>query len=192
MTANNMLYPARRFGAVPMQAFTEDEWTRLLSAAKRQDLQDWLILSVAYEGFLRVSEVLALRSGDIMPDGRIICRRLKGSKTNALPIRNLEVRQFLDELITRHRPNKGDALFNRSRRTLDWRLKKYGVQAGVPAEKCHAHAIKHTACQAALDATGNILAVKALAGHSDIGSTLAYVSMTTESALAVREKAVRR
>jgi integrase len=176
----------RRFGAIPMQSFSPEEWARLLEVAKQRDPQDWLILSLAYEGFLRVSEVLALRSGDILPDGRIVCRRLKGSVTNCLPIRNTEARQFLAHVI-KARPNKGDRLFDRNRRTLDWRIKRYGGAAGIPLEKCHMHATKHTACQRALEETdGRVLVVKALAGHADIGSTLSYVGMNTETALAFR------
>jgi site-specific recombinase XerC len=82
---------------------------------------------------------------------------------------------------------------NVSRRTLDWRIKKYGHMAGLPPEKCHAHALKHTACQITMDETdGNIMAVKTLAGHSDIGSTLQYTDLTTDEALDIRERARAR
>jgi type 1 fimbriae regulatory protein FimB len=76
-----------------------------------------------------------------------------------------------------------------SRRTLDWRIKRYCEMAGIPPEKAHAHALKHTACQITMDETdGNIMAVKTLAGHSDIGSTLEYADITTEEALEIRAR----
>jgi integrase/recombinase XerD len=162
----------------PMQAFTDKELEKLLFAARCEDLRDFAIIDLMFECFLRVSEVLALRCGDILPDGRVVCRRLKGSKDNILPIRNQDV---LALVLT--------AVQKRGDRALDWRIKKYGHMAGLPPEKCHAHALKHTACQTTMDATdGNIMAVKALSGHSDIGSTLAYADLTTEEALDIRER----
>jgi integrase len=76
-----------------------------------------------------------------------------------------------------------------NRRTLDWRIKRYGNIAGLDPIKMHAHALKHTACQITMDETdGNIMAVKTLAGHSDIGSTLVYADITTDEALKIRER----
>jgi integrase/recombinase XerD len=173
-----------------MQRLTDEENARLMMILKQEDLQDWLIVGLMQECFLRVSEALSLRAGDILPDGRVVCHRKKGSKTNVLPIRDPELRQGVQVLL-RLRQNKTDLLFNRPRRTLDYRLKVYGAKCGVPEEKCHAHAVgKHTAAQNALEETGgNIMAVKELAGHKSINSTLAYVHMTTDEALALREKA---
>jgi integrase len=171
-----------------MQRLTEQEMERLLSIAKQEDMQDYIIFGLAFEGFMRVSEVLELRAGDILPDGRVMIHRKKRSVTNVLPIRNEDVLVAVNWLLT-HRPRKGDLLFNRPRRTLDWRMKEYGRKVGIPVEKCHMHAIKHGACQTALDETGgNIMAVKTLAGHKSISSTLAYCGMTQEQALDLRTK----
>ena len=174
----------------PMQAFTEQELDKLLFAARCEDLRDFAIIDLMFELFLRVSEVLALRVGDILPDGRVVCRRLKGSKDNILPIRNQDALALVMTAVERRKDDRAALLFdNVSRRTLDWRIKKYGAMAGLPPEKCHAHALKHTACQTTMDATdGNIMAVKALAGHSDIDSTLAYTDLSTDEALDIREK----
>ena len=173
----------------PQQSLTEAELEKLLTAAQLEDLRDFAIIDLMFELFLRVSEVLALRVGDILPDGRVVCRRLKGSRDNILPIRN---RDALALVLTacEKRKDRAALLFdNVSRRTLDWRIKKYGHMAGLPPEKCHAHALKHTACQITMDETdGNIMAVKTLAGHSDIGSTLEYADITTDEALDIRER----
>lgn len=173
----------------PQQSLTEAELEKLLTAAQLEDLRDFAIIDLMFECFLRVSEVLALRVGDILPDGRVVCRRLKGSRDNILPIRN---RDALALVLTacEKRKDRAALLFdNVSRRTLDWRIKKYGHMAGLPPEKCHAHALKHTACQITMDETdGNIMAVKTLAGHSDIGSTLNYADITTDEALDIRER----
>jgi len=173
----------------PMQALTDKELEKLLFAARCEDPRDFAIIDLMYECFLRVSEVLALRVGDILPDGRVVCRRLKGSKDNVLPIRNQDVLALVMKACEARKDRAALLFDNVSRRTLDWRIKKYGAMAGLPPEKCHAHALKHTACQSTMDATdGNIMAVKALAGHSDIGSSLAYADLSTEEAHEIRAR----
>jgi len=171
----------------PMQALTEHELDKLLLIAKQEDLRDYAVIDLMFECFLRVSEVLELRVGDVLPDGRVICRRKKGSKDNILPVRNRDVWALI-MAACRKRGDRAALLFdNYSRRTLDWRIKRYCSIVGIPPEKAHAHAMKHTACQHTMDETdGNIMAVKALAGHSDIGSTLRYADLTTEEALTIR------
>jgi integrase/recombinase XerD len=178
----------------PMQSFSYEELDKLLFAARIEDLRDFAIIDLMFECFLRVSEVLALRVGDILPDGRVVCRRNKGSKDNILPIRNRDALALIMCACEKRKDDRAALLFdNVSRRTLDWRIKKYGHMAGLPPEKCHAHALKHTACQITMDETdGNIMAVKTLAGHSDIGSTLQYTDLTTDEALDIRERARAR
>ena len=170
-----------------MQSLSAQELSRLLHIAKQEDLRDFVIIDLMFECFLRVSEVLELRVGDILPDGRVICRRKKGSRDNILPVRNRDVRALIMSACQRRRDRAALLFDNYSRRTLDWRIKRYCAIVGVPPEKAHAHAMKHTACQITLDNThGNIMAVKSLAGHSDIGSTLRYTDLTTDQALEIR------
>lgn len=177
-----------QFGRVPMQRLTPLENARLKTYLQMNDTEDWLLWCLMEECFLRVSEVLSLRAGDILPDGRVVCHRVKGSETNVLPIRDATVRYMVTEY-AKGKPRKGDLLFTRSRRTLDWRLKEAGRKSGVPEEKCHAHAAKHTACQRALDeCDDNILAVQKLAGHASVDSTLRYTEFSVEQALAMRRK----
>jgi integrase len=176
-----------RFGAVPMQSLTPAENARLTAYLRETDTQDYLIWCLMQEGFLRVSEVLNLRNGDVMPDGRIICHRGKNSGTNILPIMSEDVLVTLRWLLTK-RPNKSQLLFDRPRRTFDWRLKRAGEALGLPIEKMHAHAAKHTACMDMMVQTdGRIMAVKTIAGHRSVTSTLKYTNMTTEQALQYRK-----
>jgi integrase len=180
-----------QFGRVPMQYLTPLENARLKLYLEQNDVQDWLLWCLAEELFLRVSEVLSLRAGDVLSDGRVVCHRKKGSETNVLPLRDPKVKAIVVEYAKR-KAHKGDPLFTRSRRTLDWRLKEAGRRCGVPEEKCHMHSAKHTACQVALQQTdNNILAVQKLAGHASVDSTLRYTQFTVEQALAMRKDNAR-
>jgi integrase/recombinase XerD len=171
------------------QSLTQKELDSLLLIARQEDLRDFCIIDLMFELFLRISEVLELRVGDVLPDQRIVCRRKKGSQDNILPVRNLDVWALIVDECVRKEDRAALLFGNYSRRTLDWRIKRYCAICGVPPEKAHAHAMKHTACQLTMDETdGNIMAVKTLAGHSDIGSTLRYTDLTTEQALEIRAK----
>lgn len=175
------------FGRMPMQSLTPDEDKLLKDYLKENDLQDWAIWCLIQEGFFRISEVLALRAGDITADGRIYCHRGKNSGPNILPIMDEQLLVMIRHQVSKC-ATKSTPLFNRPRRTFDWRLKQAGKALGLPVEKMHAHAGKHTACQQALvDTDGRIFAVKTLAGHKSILSTLKYTVMSTEQALKYRE-----
>jgi len=171
-----------------MQSFTKEELDALLLIAHQQDLRDFVILDLMFELFLRVSEVLELRVGDVLPNRRIVCRRKKGSRDNILPVRNRHAWALIRAACETRRDRAALLFDNYSRRTLDWRIKRYCAIVGIPHEKAHAHAMKHTACQLTMNETeGNIMAVKALAGHSDIDSTLRYSDLTAEEALEIRD-----
>jgi len=172
----------------PKQSLTKKELDGLLLIARQEDVRDFVILDLMFELFLRVSEVLELRVGDVLPDGRIVCRRKKGSRDNILPVRNLDAWALIRTACQKRKDRAALLFDNYSRRTLDWRIKRYCAIVGIPHEKAHAHAMKHTACQLTMNQTdGNIMAVKVLAGHSDIDSTLRYSDLTTEEALEIRD-----
>jgi integrase/recombinase XerD len=183
----------QRFGAAPMQSLTQDELERLLTVALQEDIQDFVAIGLMFETFGRVSEVLSLRRADILPDGRVLMRRLKGSKTNVLPIRRLDVRTALQHALDHYvGPEKSAPIFSRNRRTLDWRIKRYCKLARIPEEKAHAHTLKHAACNAALEETGgNVVAVQKLAGHADLNSTARYLEMSVDHALDLRENTLK-
>ena len=66
------------------------EIDKLLSAAKlspRHGTRNHLMILLAFRHALRISEVVGLRVSDInLDEGRIYCKRLKGSVTNTHPM----------------------------------------------------------------------------------------------------------
>ena len=72
------------------------EIDKLLTAAKsfpRHGLRNHLMILLAYRHALRITEVINLRASDInLDEGRIYCKRLKGSVTNTHPMEGDEIR----------------------------------------------------------------------------------------------------
>ena len=127
--------------------FSPDEIRRFFAVLKGN--RDKAMFRVMYLKALRASEVGMLRMEDYHErEGRLFVRRLKHSKAGEFRLHRQEG-QFLRAWI-RERGRAPGAIFRSrnhrpiSRRQLDRLVKAYGAAAGLPAEKCHAHAFKHS------------------------------------------------
>jgi site-specific recombinase XerD len=70
-------------------------------------------------------------------------------------------------------------------------MKYYCRLAGIPDEKAHPHALKHSCCTHLLsDQRESIVDVQAHVGHSDIRNTMIYAKLT-ETANDARAKRLR-
>jgi site-specific recombinase XerD len=68
-------------------------------------------------------------------------------------------------------------------RTQFFRLfKAVATEAGLPAEKRHPHALKHSLASHLVSANVNLALVKQQLGHKSIGSTMRYVTTTDQQA----------
>jgi type 1 fimbriae regulatory protein FimB len=167
----------------------------VLRAAKAKGTREWAMVLLAYRHGMRASEVCNLRLDDVdLKNGHIVVARLKGSlrTTQALtehrgePLLN-EVRALRDWL--RQRPNDGsDVLFvsqkgGRLDRSQFFRLfRAIASSAGLPAEKCHPHALKHSIASHLVSANVNLALVKQQLGHKSIGSTMKYINTSDRQA----------
>jgi integrase len=119
---------------------------RLLQAAKDESENHWLPILVAFIHALRAGEVVAI-TGDNIVDGKLVLKREKNSNPvnddlhyDANPL--LDERTALLELARYRAGNQ--KLFSISTRTFQRWVKNAGVRAGLPAEHCHPHMLKHS------------------------------------------------
>ena len=70
------------------------------------------------------------------------------------------------------------------RRTLLVLMTKYGIAAGLPAEKQQFHALKHSIGTHILDAGEDICFAKDWLGHKNIQNTTIYSKLSTRDARA--------
>lgn len=175
----------------------------LLRAAKSNGVREWAMILVAYKHGLRASEVCNLRLDDLdLKNGSILIARLKGSLRTMQAVSEHRGEPLLNEVKAlrewlRLRPNDGsDFLFvsqkgGRLDRSQFFRLfRSIAAAAGVPSEKRHPHALKHSIASHLISANVNLALVKQQLGHKSIGSTMRYISTSDQQASKATAKAL--
>lgn len=155
------------------------------------------IFYLAEYGALRASEVGMIKVSDFNRSARTIYfRRLKGSKNNTLRILEPRVYDSLIEYLN-HRSTAdidSDLLFLSqkgtpiSRKTLDDIMKKYCLMAGIPKEKAHFHALKHTRAVYLADMGLDTKEIQYRTGHKRIQNTEIYFQFTSRQQDALFQK----
>jgi integrase len=178
-----------------MQSLEPFEILAVLRAARARGAREWAMILLAYKHGMRASEVCNLRLEDVdLRDGHIIIKRLKGSlrTTQALTEHRggplLNEQRALREWLRERRNDGSDFLFTshkggRLHRSQFFRLfRDLGAVAGLPPEKRHPHALKHSLASHLVAGNVNLALVKQQLGHKSIGSTMRYVRTTDQQA----------
>jgi type 1 fimbriae regulatory protein FimB len=171
------------------------ELLAVLRAAKVRGAREWPMILLAYKHGMRASEVCNVRLDDVdLKNGNIVVDRLKGSMRTTQAVTEHRGEPLLNELKAlrewlRQRPDDGsDFLFvsqkgGRLDRSQFFRLfRAIAVAAGLPPEKRHPHALKHSIASHLVAANVNLALVKQQLGHKSIGSTMRYVTTTDQQA----------
>ena len=170
----------RKTKPVP-EYLTEEEVARLF-AAIGADVRSQAIFRVIYYRGLRASEVGKLRFEDYRPAaGRLFVRRLKGSNSGEFRITESE-RTAINRWIKKRGKAPGPLFLSRNGKPLSrWPvfalMKRYCAAAGIPPEKSHPHALKHS-CGTHLSAREtDIVVIQDHLGHVNIQNTMIYVQI---------------
>lgn len=155
------------------------------------------IFLIAEYGALRASEIGMIKMSDINITRReIYFKRLKNSNNNTLRIIDETVYNALLEYIEyRHEHNiisdylfvsqKGNPI---SRKTLDSMMKSYCRQAGIPKDKSHFHALKHTRAVSLAELGLDTKEIQYWIGHKRIQNTEIYLQFTSKQKDALYQK----
>jgi type 1 fimbriae regulatory protein FimB len=167
----------------------------VLRAAKGKGAREWAMVVVAYKHGMRASEVCNLRLNDLdMKNGSIVVERLKGSLRTTQSVTEHRGEPLLNELkalrewLRQRRDDGSDYLFTSQKggrldRSQVFRLfRAIASEAGLPAEKQHPHALKHSIASHLVSANVNLALVKQQLGHKSIGSTMRYITTTDQQA----------
>src|SRR5215210_3197866 len=176
---------------------TEDELSRMLSAARTANYRDYVLLAVMAGGGLREAEVVEIRLGDFRDVGndQILLRiRGKGDK-----IRNVALSPELWQLVQRFvlltgrsfnshldarkplflsRVGKDKPLTTRSVQNI---VKKY-VRAASITKAISPHSIRHTVGTNMAINEAPLLVIQQFLGHADPKTTLRYIRRAEELA----------
>jgi type 1 fimbriae regulatory protein FimB len=167
----------------------------VLRAAKAKGAREWAMIVLAYKHGMRASEICNLRLSDLdMKNGSIAVERLKGSLRTTQAVTEHRGEPLLNEIkalrdwLRKRKDDGSDYLFTSQKggrldRCQVFRLfKAIANEAGLPLEKQHPHALKHSIASHLVSANVNLALVKQQLGHKSIGSTMRYVTTSDQQA----------
>lgn len=146
--------------------------------------RDRAILELFYSSGLRLSELTALKLGEIdFAEGTV--RVLgKGRKTRVVPVGRHALQALKDWLGTRAglAAPEEQAMFVNQRgkplgpRAIQLRIRGWGLKQGIPAG-VHPHMLRHSFASHVLQSSGDLRAVQEMLGHASISTTQVYTHL---------------
>ncbi|MFK8110946.1 MAG: tyrosine recombinase XerC [Rubripirellula sp.] len=163
-------------------------------------LRDRAMLETMYSAGLRVSELVALRDGDLDPHEQIIRVRGKGRKERISPLGSYALKAIQVYAARRIRDPKTEDLgreapvfVNRFGRILTTRsvgrmLEKYIAVTGLDT-RTSPHTLRHSFATHLLDRGADIRSVQELLGHKSLATTQIYTHVSAANLRQVYEQA---
>jgi integrase/recombinase XerD len=178
-----------------------DEVDRLLEqpdVSTPRGLRDKALLELLYASGMRVSELVAIRPGDLnLDEGYLTCIG-KGDKERLVPMGHQAadwVRRYMRDGRSQLLHNrKSPWLFVNARdggslsRVGFWKvLKGYGVKAGISRD-ISPHVLRHSFATHLLERGADLRAIQVMLGHADLSTTQIYTHVLEARLRAVYDK----
>jgi integrase len=162
-------------------------------------IRDLAMFNLAIDSKLRGCDVVGLKVEDIAPNGYAVERATVRQKKTGQPVRfelTEQTRQAVDEYVRSLDKNAGEFLFpsrrNRKRhiatRQYARLLDKWVASIGLDASRFGTRSLRRTKASLIYRRTGNLRAVQLLLGHRKIESTVRYLGIEVDDALAIAEQ----
>jgi integrase len=157
------------------------------------------MFNVAIDSKLRGCDVVALTVEDVAPNGYAIDRAMVRQKKTGRPVKfelTDQTRQAVDDHLRASGKKSGEFLFT-SRRRTDGRMstRQYARLVGewiggigLDPRLFGTHSLRRTKATLIYRRTGNLRAVQLLLGHTKIESTVRYLGIEVDDALAIAEQ----
>jgi integrase len=170
--------------------------TRLLIQRRTRDLA---LFNLAIDSKLRGCDVVALRVEDVAPNGHAVDRAIVRQKKTGRPVKfelTEQTRQAVDDYLkaTSKRPDEylfaGRRGSGRSITTRQYArlLSDWVASIGLDPKMFGTHSLRRTKATLIYRRTGNLRAVQLLLGHTKIESTVRYLGIEVDDALAIAEQ----
>ncbi|HVY05707.1 MAG TPA: tyrosine recombinase XerC [Burkholderiales bacterium] len=177
--------PPKSPKALP-RTLSPDEATRLVSIEQDDPLavRDRAMFELLYSSGLRLSELTSLERNDVSRADATVRVVGKGNKTRIVPVGRhalLALDAWLSMRATLPGADKPALFVNRhgeaiSPRTVQSRLKAWGIRQGLPAH-VHPHMLRHSFASHVLQSSGDLRAVQEMLGHASISTTQVYTHL---------------
>ncbi|MGB8237864.1 MAG: integrase [Pseudolabrys sp.] len=144
--------------------------------------RDLAMFNLAIDSKLRGCDVVAIRVDDVAPNGYAIDRATVRQRKTGRPVRfelTEQTRQAIDDYLRVSRKKPGEFLFKGP---------KSGRGIGLDPHLYGTHLLRRTKATLIYRRIGNLRAVQLLLGHTKIESTVRYLGIDVDDALAIAEQ----
>jgi integrase len=170
--------------------------TKLQVAGRKRDLA---LFNLAVDSKLRGCDLVSIKVEDIAPRGYAIDRASVRQKKTGHPVKfelTEATRQSLDDYVKATRKQPGEFLFSGRRRpggcmtTRQYArlLSEWLTGIGLDPLEFGTHSLRRTKATLIYKRTGNLRAVQLLLGHTKIESTVRYLGIEVDDAIAIAEQ----
>jgi integrase len=170
--------------------------TRLMIEGRTRDLA---MFNLAIDSKLRGCDVVALKVKDIAPNGYAIDRATIRQRKTGRPAKfelTDQTGQAVDDYLRVSGKKSGEFLFTSRRqkgrcmatRQYARRVSEWIAGIGLDSKLFGTHSLRRTKATLIYRRTGNLRAVQLLLGHTKIESTVRYLGIEVDDALAIAEQ----
>ena len=163
-----------------------------------QQTRDLAMFNLAIDSKLRGCDVVTIRVDDVAPNGYAIDRATVRQKKTGRPVRfelTEQTRQAVDDYMKAAGKRPGDFLFTGRRSGQCMTPRQYArlvsewiASIGLDSRLYGTHSLRRTKATLIYRRTGNLRAVQLLLGHTKIESTVRYLGIEVDDALAIAEQ----
>jgi len=178
---------------------TKHVWSirsKLQVESRRRDLA---MFNLAIDSKLRGCDVVCLKVEDVAPHGLAVDRATVRQKKTGHPVRfelTEQTREAIDDYIKATGKKPGEFLFaSRRNRERSMTTRQYArlvsewiASIGLDPSLFGTHSLRRTKATLIYRRTGNLRAVQLLLGHTKIESTVRYLGIEVDDALAIAEQ----
>jgi len=157
------------------------------------------LFNLAIDSKLRGCDVVALKAENVAPNGYAVARATVRQKKTRRPVRfelTDHTREAVDAHLKMARKKPGEFLFTRPRRPGEGMTTRQYARfvsdwiagIGLDPQVFGTHSLRRTKATLIYRRTGNLRAVQLLLGHTKIESTVRYLGIEVDDALAIAEE----
>ena len=160
--------------------------------------RDLAMFNLAIDSKLRGCDVVAVTVDDVAPNGYAIARATVRQRKTGRPVRfelTEHTRQAIDDYLKVSRKKPGEFLFTSPKSGRSMTSRQYGrlvsdwlIGIGLDPHLYGTHSLRRTKATLIYRRTGNLRAVQLLLGHTKIESTVRYLGIDVDDALAIAEQ----
>jgi integrase len=173
-------------------------WAIRTKLQMEHQTRDLALFNLAIDSKLRGCDVVAVKVDDVAPNGYAADRATVRQRKTGRPVRfelteqtrlaiddyiRLEGKKSGDFLFAGRRPGQGMTTRQYARRLSDW-LTSVGLDPHIYGT----HSLRRTKATLIYRRTGNLRAVQLLLGHTKIESTVRYLGIEVDDAIAIAEQ----